>query len=440
MTAKRPIRLAAAALAAGLVAPLFSARPSAPSSPGLRRDVLKNGLTLIVEHDAAAAVTVLEILSKGGKRAEAPGFEGLSYLTTRLAIEIPDQSKAMELTERASQWGTAGKGDYSVIHLESLTEHFEPTLAILIGILKDPLFTNIRIDRVRDYMNNQRQIESDDNVNAAHLAHLRLWPGARSYAGSVFGEEASLKKLRSRDVEAFFKAHFAPDNLIVTAVSDLDADKLAAILARGFGDLAADPKAVRAVPPVPPAEAAGTEPVVFPRDSKQVCVSMGFGLPALTERTYVLARLFENLLGKGPGSRLWPLRAERKLAYTVSAQATLMREGGLLEAYLETDPAKRDESLSALRDALSALHQEGVPETELAETKSMVKAEFLRTNETRDRRVGLRGFFEAVGLGAAYFESFPAMVDAITAADLTAFIREFGDPAKATVVFAGPAK
>jgi len=58
----------------------------------------------------------------------------------------------------------------------------------------------------------------------------------------------------------------------------------------------------------------------------------------------------------------------------------------------------------------------------------------------RDRRTGVRGFFEVVGLGAAFTEAFPAAVDAATAADLAAFIREYGDPAKATIAFAGPVK
>jgi zinc protease len=417
----------------------FSPAAGAPES-AIRKQSLPNGLILITQRDGSAAVTVLEILIRGGKKAEAPGKEGLAYLTTRLSLEIPDQSKAQELTEKASQWATAGQGDYSTIHLECLTEHFEATFGMLLEILKDPLFTNIRIDRARDYMDSRRKLESDDNVNAAHLAQLRLWLRAQNYAGSAFGEETTLKRLRSRDIEAFYKAYFVPDNMIVVAVSDMAEDKLEALLGKGFGTLRPDPKAVRTAPPMPASEPPGEQPLILPRDSKQVCVSLGFGLPPLTAKTYALARIFENLLGKGPGSRLWPLRVEQKLAYTVSSQATLMRDGGLLEAYLETDASKKDAALESLRKALADLHRDGVSPEELAETKAGVKSEYLRANETRDRRTGLLGFFEAVGLGAGYFEAFPSAVGAITVEEINAFIKSAGDPAKATTVLAGPVK
>ena len=421
--------IVALALGAGPV------RPDEPSS--IRRTTLPNGITLITQRDTSAAVTVLEILSKGGKKSEPARKDGLAYLTTRLALEIPDQTKAQELTERASQWGTTLKGDYTVIHLESLTEHFEATLDVFLEILKDPLFTGIRIDRVRDYMNAQRKVEADDNVTAAHLAHMGLWFGPAGYAGSMFGEEAALKKLRSRDVEAYFNAYFAPDNLILVAISDLEEPKLGALLAGAFGPLRAAANAVRTPPAAPAPEAAPGPPLVLARESKQVCVSMGFGLPPLAAKTYALDRIFEYLLGKGPGSRLWPLRADERLAYTVSAQATLHRDGGLLEAYLETDPAKRDVALASLRKALETLWREGVGPDELAETKAILTSEFLRTNETRDRRTGMLGYFEAVGLGADYFEAFPTAVEAVTVEEINAYIKSAGDPAKATVVLAG---
>jgi len=431
-------------LAAALLVPVsgsgWTSAPPASDIGSARKAVLDNGLTLITQKDDTAAVTVLEILVKGGKKAEPAGKEGLAYLTTRLSLEIPDQRKAQELMERATQWATAEKGDYTVIHLECLTEHFEATLGVFLEILKDPLFSGMRIDRAKDYMDGQRKIESDDNVNAGHLAHLRTWLAGLGYAGSVFGEEGALKKVKARDVEAFFANYFVPENMILTAVSDLDEEKLVATLRRNFGSLARNPKAVRPAGPSSPSAAPAEKDIALPKDTKQLYVSLGFGMPPLTPKTYALARILENLLGKGPGSRLWPLRADLKLAYNVSAQALLMKDGGLLEAYLEVDAAKKDPARDALRKALVDLYEKGVGPDELAETKAMVTTEFLRANETRDRRTGMLGFFEAVGLGCEYFAAFPKEIEAVTTDEINAFIRSFADPANASSVLVGPIK
>jgi zinc protease len=414
-----------------------SSEPSAADIASVRKAVLDNGLTLITQRDDTAAVTVLEILVKGGKKADPPGKEGLAYLTTRLSLEIPDQSKAQEFMERATQWATAEKGDYTVIHLECLTEHFEATLGVFLEILKDPLFSGMRLDRAKDYMDGQRKIESDDNVNAGRLAHLRMWLAGLGYAGSVFGEEGVLKKVKARDVEAFFANYFAPENMILTAVSDLDEEKLGATLRRNFGSLARNPKAVRSAGASSPS---AEKDIVLRKDTRQLYVSLGFGMPPLTAKTYALARILESLLGKGPGSRLWPLRTDLKLAYNVSAQALLMKDGGLLEAYLEVDAAKKDSARDALRKALVDLHEKGVGPDELAETKAMVTTEFLRANETRDRRTGMLGFFEAVGLGCEYFAAFPKEIEGVTTDEINGFIRSFADPANASSVLVGPIK
>ena len=435
---------AAVLLAMSLLVPVPGRSGSCGPPPSeivsVRKTVLGNGLTLITQKDETAAVTALEILVMGGKKAEPPGKEGLAYLTTRLALEIPDQSKAQALMEQASQWATAGQGDYTVIHLECLTSYFEAALEVFLEILKDPLFSGMRIDRTRNYMDSRRKIESDDNVNVGRLAHLRTWLAGLGYAGSVFGDEASLKKIKARDVEAFYANYFVPENMILAGVSDLDEEKFGTILRKNFGSLPRHPKTVRAAAPSPSPAVTVEKDTAVSKDTRQIYVSLGFGLPPLTPKTYALARILENLLGKGPGSRLWPLRTDLKLAYNVSAQALLMKDGGLLEAYLEVDALKKDAARDALRRALAELHEKGVGESELAETKAMVATEFLRANETRDRRTGTLGFFEAVGLGYEYFAAFPKEIGAVTTDEINAFIRSFADPAKASSVLVGPIK
>ena len=415
--------------------------PRVSDVASVRKTVLDNGLMVLTQEDRCAAVTVLDILIRGGKKAELPGKEGLAYLTTRLVLEIPDQTKARALMGQASQWAAGEQGDFTIVHLECLTPSFEPTLEVFLEILQDPLFSGPRLDRARDYMDSRRKIESDDNAGAGRLLHLRAWLAGLGYAGSIFGDETALKKIKARDVEAFFANYFVPENMILAGVSDLEGEKFGAILRRNFGSLRRNPRAVRAAAPsFPTAGAVAEKDIALPKDTRRVHVSLGFGLPPLTPKTYALARILESLLGKGPGSRLWPLRADLKLAYNVGAQALLMKDGGLLEAYLEVDASKRDAARDALRKALAALHDGGVGEDELAETKAAVMTEFLRANETRDRRAGAFGFFAAVGLGCEYLAAFPRETGAVTTDEINAFIRTYAEPANASLVLVGPVR
>jgi predicted Zn-dependent peptidase len=403
-----------------------------------QKKILENGLTVISQKDEASSVTVLEILIKGGKKAEPAGREGLSYLTTRLALEIPDQSKAIEFMEKSSRYMMTTKGDYSVIHIECLSEFLENTLGVFIQILEDPLFTGIRIDRIKEYMSNQRKIEGDDNINVGHLAQLRTFLGNLGYGGSITGEEESLKKLKARDIEAFYKNYFWAGNMILVAVSDLDGEKLFGILEKHFGSFPSKKPAE-----LSPLLSSDKSPLdeketVIEKDTKQALVSIAFALPKISPKNQALAVLLENLLGKGPGSRLWTLRTEEKLAYNVNAQTTIMKEGGILEAYLESDGTKCEAAKEALKNIIQELYEKGISSDEVQEAKTLVKSNFLRANETKDKRTGTFGQFEALGLGFDYFAKFFGEVDAVTLDEINSYMKEVLNPEKSALVIVGP--
>jgi zinc protease len=174
------------------------------------------------------------------------------------------------------------------------------------------------------------------------------------------------------------------------------------------------------------------------RDTKQSFVSLAYPLPGITPRSYALFYLVENLLGKGPGSRLWPLRAEEKLAYNVNCRVTQMQEGGILEAYLETENAKTDLALAGLEKKLAVLSAQGITAEELQLTRTAAKANFLRDNEFKAMRAATLGSFEALGLGTGYFNEFVSLLDALTVEEVNAVLKNDLDPGKGFEVVVGP--
>jgi len=340
--------------------------------------------------------------------------------------------------EKSSRYMMTTKGDYSVIHIECLSEFLENTLGVFIQILEDPLFTGIRIDRIKDYMNNQRKIEGDDNINVGHLAQMRTFLGNLGYGGSINGEEEALKKLKVRDIEAFYKNYFWAGNMILVAVSDLDGEELFGVLQKHFG-LFPSKKPAESSPLLSSDKSPSDQKeTVIEKDTKQAFVSIAFALPKISPKNQALAVLLENFLGKGPGSRLWTLRTEEKLAYNVNAQTTIMKEGGILEAYLESDGTKCDAAKEALKNIIQELYDKGISSDELQEAKTLVKSNFLRANETKDKRTGTFGQFEALGLGFDYFAKFFGEVDAVTLDEINAYMKEVLNPEKSALVIVGP--
>lgn len=396
---------------------------------------LENGLTYIYQKDVSSAVTVVQVLIRAGKRDEPKGKEGLAYLTTRLAIAIPDQRKVQDLMDQATRLTMDSKSDYSFINISCLSENLDDSLETMTKIMRDPLFSGLKIDGIKKQMNRRRESAEDDSIQVAHDTCFEIFFKDTPYGNSMFGTEESVKAIKKKDIENFYKSHFVARNMVVVCTSNLEEEEISKLVEKYFKKFPAgtliepEPFTIN-----PPAEKSHS----LERDTEQTLASYAFPLPRINARNLIFAYMLENLLGKGFNSRLWPLRQKEKLAYLVNSRANQLKEGGFIEAYLETENSKKDLAMNALNKVLLELHEEGVSEKELQVTKTNSKANFLRNNETKNVRSITIAYFEALGVGYDFINRYFSEIDATSLEEFNAYIKEVLNPEKGVSVTVGP--
>lgn len=422
-----------------LAASLLSAAQSQYNWQNLPEKIkLPNGLPIIYQQDDSSAITSIMFLFKGGKAAEPAGKDGLSYLTTRLMVEIPDSSKIQNLMNQATQISLTSRGDYSLISLTCLSENFEEALKLVTSILKDPLFSGIRIDRIQEMMLHQREAMDDQPVNAAHHVLLSSLFDNSPYAGSPYGSKESLKAIKKKDIENFYRSIFRTGGMTAVVSTDLDKAVILDMVQKYSKDFPSE--GMEALPPAFTPSLPEEKTVFLDKDVTQSLVSISFPLPETTSKNYILASLLDNFLGKGPHSKLWFLRTKEKLAYNVNSRTTLMKWGGILTAYLETDNTKRETAKGALRGLFLDVFKNGMTEEDLQMTKANTKAFFLREIETKEERIFKLTELEALGLGFESMNSFFQEVDAVSLEESNRYIKEILNPERSFEVVIGPSE
>lgn len=413
----------------------FSDQEASLAKTQTQKKTLENGLTLIYQKDASSAITVIQILIGGGMKADPEDKQGLAYLTTRLALEIPDDITAQNMMSQASQVYLMCLGDYSLINITSLSENLEETLKTVSQIILDPLFSSIRIDSIKKQMDYRKKMQEDDAINVGRNAALERFFAGTGYGGSVLGSEKSLKAIKRKDIKSFYETHFKAGNMVVAAISDMEEEVLSGILERYLNPF---PAGQPIEPEAPTTSLPEDEDIFIEKDTQQYFVSLAFPLPEITTKNYTLAYMIESLLGKGLNSRLWSLRTQEKLAYNVNAHLSQMKYGGMLEAYLETDKEKKEAAVEALRKVLTDLYETGITEEEFEVTKTFSKASFLRENETKTTRARNLSSFEALGLGFSFLDRFSDEIEAISLEEINAYIKDIFDPTKGLEIIVGP--
>lgn len=405
------------------------------SKTSAQKKVLDNGLTLIYQVDTSSPLTVLQIFIKGGKGAEPEGKEGLAYLTTRLTLEIPDRSKIQDLMNQATHLSMSCERDYSFVRVSCLSEYLESTLELVTTITQDPLFSGLRINRIKKFMNHYRKSESDDAINIAHNALTKAFFRDTPYAGSLFGSKESLDSIKKKDIVKFYKKYFNAGNMIVSVSTNRPEKEIVETIQEYFRKF---PEGKRTETPsfsfTPPENHFHS----IEKDTQQCLVSMGYSLPPTAAKTYVCGLMLENLLGKGFNSRLWSLRVKKKLAYHVNARVTFLKEKGMMEAFLETDRDKKDQAIHALKETLHHLFNTGLTKEELKTTQIYTKSSFLRENETKENRVHTLASFEALGLGYDFLQRIFQEIEKIELEEFNNFLKKYLDPQKEIQVIVGP--
>jgi zinc protease len=385
--------------------------------------VINDHFSIIYQQDVSSEITVVHILVKGGKRAVPASQRGLSFITTGLAVEMPDIDEVRQLIQMATAHYYHVHGDYVTISIRSLTENLEKSLKIIARALKKPLFSGLRISNVKRYLKHRQKAEEDSPEQLMELTFFNTL--FTSHAGSIYGDLESLKKIKRKDILHFYKRFFNHANMVISVCTDLSKAELIPIIGKYFDSL-------------PPGETQQLETVrasvprkkeiFFKKDNQQVLISFGALLPRMSRKNFALIYMLENLLGKGIGSKLWPLRAKKKLAYSLKTRFIQMEDAGLLTIFLRTDISKKEEAHKSLKGLIIDFYKNGISPEDFAITKVRSRADFLRDNETKERRSQWLAFFEALGVGFDYLEAFFSYLDQVTLDDLNSYLKKVLNP------------
>lgn len=413
--------------------PREMAEPLLKNQP--EKEVLANGLTVIHQEDNSSPISVVHVLMQGGKRLEPEGKDGLSFLTTRLLLELPSQQMLQRLMNQATHTSFFCRQDFAVIRISCLSENLEEAVRLSTQILKSPLFTGIRIGRIKENMSHYEKLEEDQPLNVAHAAAMDIFFRGTPYARKTYGTTASLKKINKKDIEKYYEESVRAKNMIVSISTNLGKEEAIEIIRRHFEDL-------------PEGEPAEPAPIFFvpakekrkdlEKDTQQTLIYAAYPLPKVNQRNLILATMLQDLLGKGTDSRLWPLRTEKRLAYIVDARVFLMKEGGMLETFLETDQTKKELAITELQNTIQSLYVKGISSEELAITKAHSKGVAIRENETKVAKSLNLATMETFNLGYDFLNKVLTEIDATTLEEFNAFIRAALNPENAVLITVGP--
>ncbi len=413
--------------------------------PRPQQATLANGLQLMVLEDHRLPRVSFQILVPGaGGYYDPASAIGLSSYAAQMMREGTKSRSSQQISQELETMaanvtvGSSTSGTTATISGGALTENLDRLLDLTADVLLNPTFPADEWDRLKTRAR-------------AGLVQQRTQPGFLSqerFSKVVFGDHpaarisATPETLDAITREAMVEWHrsrLVPDHALIAFAGDIT---LAAARKLVESKLAGWARAGVAKPGVTDPAAAGPAAVYLVTRPNSVQTSLMVGAQSMvrTDPDYIPLTVANRVLGGTMGRLFRHLREEKGYTYGVGSGFSATQHRGSWSASTNVRTEVTEPALTDLMAEIESMRTTAIPEKELNDAKRAIVANFALTLEQPEQMLGYYVQNWMYGLPADYWDTYPAKISAITAAQAQAAAAKYWDPAKLQIVAVGDPK
>jgi zinc protease len=411
-----------AAMAFGIV---LSFALSATARGGIADDVkaqtLPNGLRVLVLENHKAPVATFNVFYRVGSRNEQFGKTGLSHLCEHLMFKGTKKVGPEEFSQIIQESG----GEDNAFTESDFTDYFEimnkEHIDVPISLEADRManFDPKQFEDEKHVVLEERRLRTDDNpedaldemVRAqAYVAHPYHWP--------VIGWFHDVDGLTLADAMAYHKIYYSPQNALIVAVGDFNADRVLKQISEAFAGIKNGPKAPPVTEVEPPQE--GTRHVELRHAANLPAFEEAFHVPNYRNPDAYALEVASEILSDGQSSRLYrKMVIEKQMVVDIGAGYDMTSfDPGLFVVSAQMRPGVTAASTEAeVEKELEALRDAPVDAEELQKAKNLEQAQYVFGQDSIMREAEMLGVYEMLG-DYHMVDKYLTGIEKVTAADV----------------------
>lgn len=387
-------------------------------------------IPIVFEKDSTLPLASLQLVVKNAGSMEDGDKDGIAKF---LAAMLGEGTKEMNSTDFAEALEfkaillSAHAGvETLVFELSSLKEQFPYGLEMLQKVLKNPNFSKESFEKVKLMTIGMLSNKESDFDYIANLNLQKLIFEGTPFAHAYNGDIKSIKALKLKDVEHFYKEHVNLQSLIVVAGGDIELDGLKRLLKPVLSEI----KHGKARTTTHHHANKNAKELIIDKPSEQAYIYFGapFYMKSGDEESYK-AKVASFILGEsGFGSRLMEeIRVKRGLAYSSYSRTSIGKAHSSFTGYLQTKNENLDAAKKIVTEEIKRFVNEGATETELAQAKRFLLGSEPLRNETLSQRLS-RAFFEYYGgFELGHSKKQLEKIEKLTLEELNSFIKKHNE-------------
>ncbi len=302
------------------------------------REVLDNGLTLIIKSFPDNEVFAMNVLGKNRSANEPPDKTGITDFVNRCIEKGTVTRSARQLADDLARIGANvtlydnpwipyddryTSRRFSFMKFETIDEFAEKGFYLFSEMIFAPSFEPAEVENVRRTMLGVLGRDSSSPGKIARNQFYKTLFPDQPYGNPIMGTPRTINAITVDDLKAYHASFYSPENMIISIVTKRPVDEVLSWVKHGFGRYAKT--GFTSATPKPPKVPTTITPVHTELDKEQVTFYLGSALPGANDPDAIPISIATSILS----NRLYlRLREKEGLAYSVGAGAHFDRDFG----------------------------------------------------------------------------------------------------------------
>jgi len=351
-----------------------------------QRYTLSNGLTVVFQEQHTARVAAFQVWVKVGSADERPDQAGLAHLHEHMLFKGTARRAPGEIARDVEAHGGEINAwtsfDQTVYHIVIASQFARMGLDILGDAVRSSSFDADELAREIEVVCEEIKRGQDTPARRASRDLFATVYQEHPYRHPVIGTTESVRSFTRDKVLEFYRRHYTPRNLVLSASGDFTEAELREWVEEFFGGDWGRPYEGGITRVKEPA-VTHRRIHLRPDEVKEAYLNLAFPIPQSDHPDVPALDALAMIAGQGDASRLvLEVKRKRGLVNDLHAYAYTPRDPGLFATSLTLPAANLAQALEETVRGLAALRTTPVPVEELATVKSLIESESIYQHET----------------------------------------------------------
>ncbi|MEW6087574.1 MAG: pitrilysin family protein [bacterium] len=403
-----------------------------------RREILNNGLKVVMEKIPYVRSVSLGIWIEAGSRDEDKNESGFSHFIEHLLFKGTKKRDARAI---ASELETVGGRldaftgrEYTCLSARVLDTHLDLALELISDLYHNSVFPEDEMERERRVV--LEEIKMSEDIPEDFIFDIfneTIYPD-NSLGRPILGYRNIIQKLSRDEIYDFYKKYYHPQKTIISLCGNFSEKTFIEKTKKYFKNHGSK---INFPAPVTPEYHPGVK--VHKKKLNQVHICLGADGLGFNHKDRAALQVLNVLLGGSMSSRLFQeIREKRGLAYSIYSCQSSHRDSGTVMIYAGTAEDKVNEVIDLVLKELDSVKKGKVTQDEMNLSREQLKGSIVlgaESTENRMLRLATSEFY--MGKYISLEESI-AEIDRVNKDDVIRLASRIFAPSKLNLVCLGP--